>query len=345
MKSGEAHPWPAGAWRQVLADALTDADELVESLGLNAAMRDGLSAEAAARQFALRVPRGFAGRIRPADPLDPILRQILPVAAETEKVAGFGRDPVGELHATAGGGVLRKYHGRALLVVTGACAVHCRYCFRRHFPYGDRSVTGRGWAAALESIRDDPTVAEVILSGGDPLTIPDERLAGMVGGVVAIPHVRRLRIHTRLPIVLPQRVDETLVRWLAAVRIPSVVVVHANHAREIDSDVGRSLALLRQCGVTLLNQSVLLRGVNDSIDALCELSERLFEAGALPYYLHLLDRVHGAAHFDVSEGAAVRLMAGVRQKLPGYLVPKLVREVEGAPSKVPVELLGEGRDW
>ena len=342
MTASEVQPWPAGAWQRLLSEATTRADELIEAVGVSPDAGGGPSAAAAERQFGVRVPRGFAKRIRPSDSGDPVLRQLLPVAAEDEPVEGFSDDPVGELAAARGGGVLQKYHGRALLVVTPVCAVHCRYCFRRHFPYGDHTLSGRQWAAALELIAADPTLAEVILSGGDPLTVPDDRLSQLVDGITAIPHVRRLRLHTRVPIVLPERVDEALVGWLARVRLPVVVVVHANHANEIDDDVRRALAVLRGCGITLLNQSVLLAGVNDSVDALCELSERLFAAGALPYYLHLLDRVRGAAHFEVPEATALRLIAGVRERMPGYLVPRLVREVAGAPSKVAVELREEG---
>jgi EF-P beta-lysylation protein EpmB len=342
VEGGDIQPWPAGAWQRLVAEAITRADELIEAVGVSPDAGGGPFAAAAERQFGVRVPRGFAKRIRPSDPGDPILRQVLPVAAEAELAEGFSDDPVGELAAARGGGVLQKYHGRALLVVTPVCAVHCRYCFRRQFPYGDHALRGRQWAAALELIAADPTLSEVILSGGDPLNVPDNRLSRLVDGIAAIPHVRRLRIHTRVPIVLPERVDEALVDWLARVRVPVVVVVHANHANEIDAEVRRALAALRGCGVTLLNQSVLLAGVNDSVEALCELSERLFEAGALPYYLHLLDRVRGAAHFEVPEGEALRLVTGVRDRMPGYLVPRLVREVAGAPSKVAVELRDEG---
>jgi EF-P beta-lysylation protein EpmB len=234
--------------------------------------------------------------------------------------------------------VLHKYHGRALVMVTGACAVHCRYCFRRHFPYVDHAAAGAGFEASIARITADPGITEVILSGGDPLTVPDLRLEGLARSLAAIPHVRRLRIHTRLPIVLPQRVDADLARWLGGLGVPVVVVVHANHANEIDSDVRRALAALDATGVTLLNQAVLLAGVNDSADALADLSDTLFDAGVLPYYLHMLDPVEGAAHFEVSEEKARLLHTELIACLPGYLVPRLVREVEGAPSKVGVDL-------
>ena len=268
-------------------------------------------------------------------------------------VTGFTADPLAEAAATAQPGLLRKYRGRALLVVTGACAVHCRYCFRRHFPYaenrpgrgpagGSRDDGRGGWRAALDALAADPTVEEVILSGGDPLSVADDRLEGLVRAIEAIPHVRRLRVHSRNPIVLPERVDDRLLSWLAPPsaeprrRLERVLVVHANHAREIDGAVVAALGRLRSAGVTLLNQSVLLAGVNDSVEALEELSRALFGAGVLPYYLHLLDRVAGAAHFDVPEERARGLVGELAARLSGYLVPKLVREVPGAPAKVPV---------
>ncbi len=331
-----AHPWPAGSWRAELADAFTDLEELLRALGLDPASVGDLEAAArASRQFGLRVPRGFVSRMRPGDPEDPLLRQVLLDAREADEVEGFSVDPVGELSSPPSGGVLQKYAGRALLMTTGACAVHCRYCFRRHFPYGDHaSVAALGTAAAR--IAADPSVEEVILSGGDPLTLPDELLSELAWLLGQVPHLRRLRIHTRVPVVLPSRVDEALVEWLAADGPARVVVVHVNHPAEIDGDVPRAFEALRAAGVTLLNQSVLLRGVNDSVEALAELSRRLFDAGVLPYYLHLLDRVAGAAHFEVAEEDAVRLLADVRAALPGYLVPRLVREVTGAPAKIPV---------
>ena len=276
--------------------------------------------------------------MRRRDPDDPLLRQVLPVAAEDTRAPGFSTDPVGELAPAPTAGVLHKYRGRALVVATGACAVHCRYCFRRHFPYGDVGGSVAGWQAAVELIAGDSEISEVILSGGDPLTLPDVRISEFAGRVARVPHVRRLRIHTRLPIVLPQRVDEDLVAWLSRLDLPTVVVVHANHAQEIDADVRRGLAALRATGVSLLNQSVLLAGVNDTVEALIELSESLFDAGVLPYYLHMLDPVEGAAHFEVAEKKARDLHRRVTASLPGYLVPRLVREVPGAPAKVGVDL-------
>ena len=345
-------------WQRVLAEAVTDPAELLRLLELDPELLPGgaAGAERAAGLFRLRVPRGYVGRMRPGDPDDPLLRQVLPLGAEAEPVAGFTADPLAEAAATARPGMLRKYRGRALLVVTGACAVHCRYCFRRHFPYeenrpgrgpdgGGRADGRGGWGAAVEALATDPTVEEVILSGGDPLSVTDDRLEELVRAIEAIPHLRRLRVHSRNPIVLPERVDDRLLSWLAPHsggsggsrrRLERVLVVHANHAREIDDAVVAALGRLRSAGVTLLNQSVLLGGVNDSVEALAELSHALFSSGVLPYYLHLLDRVAGAAHFEVPEERARVLVGELAARLSGYLVPKLVREVPGAPAKVPV---------
>lgn len=328
----------AAGWRRSLADAVSSVGELLDLLDLDPAPAGGV--EAAHRDFPLRVPRGFVARMRRGDPRDPLLLQVLPRARELEPVPGFGRDPLGEERTSPAPGLLHRFHGRVLLVVTGACAVHCRYCFRRHFPYAEHRGWGSGFERALAYVGARPSIGEVILSGGDPLAASDERLARLAGAIAEIPHVRRLRLHTRMPIVLPERVDERLVGWLAESRLRTVVVVHANHPREIDRSVRAALARLRRADVALLNQSVLLRGVNDRVEALRDLSEALFEAGVTPYYLHLLDRVQGAAHFEVGETEARALLRELMQLLPGYLVPRLVREVPGAPAKVPITLEG-----
>jgi len=326
-------------WQRELARAVTDPAELLGLLGLDPArLGEGWEGiERGAALFPLRVPRGYVARMRPGDPADPLLLQVLPLGREAEPAVGFTTDPLGERLASRRPGLLRKYRGRALLVVTGACAVHCRYCFRRHFPYAENRPGRSGWGEVLDDLASDPTLSEVILSGGDPLSVSDERLEELVRGIEAIPHVRRLRIHTRNPVVLPERVDDRLVAWLGGTRLSTVVVVHANHAREIDAAVAVAFARLRSAGAALFNQSVLLARVNDSADALVDLSEALFEAGVTPYYLHVLDRVAGAAHFDVPEERARRLVGEVAARLPGYLVPRLVREVPGEPAKVPLE--------
>lgn len=287
-------------------------------------------------QFPLRVPRSFVAKMRKGDPRDPLLLQVLPIAQELQATDGFGLDPVGDLDSRAGRGVLHKYHGRALLITTGACAVHCRYCFRRHFPYADESALGDGWGGALERVRADSSIEEVILSGGDPLSLSDRRLEQLTNALQQLPHIRRLRIHTRYPVVLPERIDSGCLTWLDGIALQKVVVIHANHARELDQATRSACIALKAAGATLMNQSVLLAGVNDDVATLGELSESLFECGVLPYYLHLLDRVAGAAHFEVSESRAVELHTELVARLPGYLVPKLVRETPGAPSKTPV---------
>lgn len=318
-------------WQTALGQAITDPAELLEVLGLGPEWLP--AARDAARAFPLRVPRGFVARMRRSDPADPLLRQVLPLAEECQAVEGYGADPVGDLAAHKAPGVLHKYQGRVLLTATGACAIHCRYCFRRHFPYAEANASAEHWRAALDYVTLHPDVREVILSGGDPLTLSDRRLAEFVRTIEDIPHVERLRLHTRLPVVLSERVTPELCAWLSGTRLKTVVVIHANHAQELDAATRAACARLADSGATLLNQSVLLRGVNDSVTSLAQLSEALFAAGVLPYYLHQLDRVQGAAHFEVSDATARTLLAGLNACLPGYLVPRLVREVAGASGK------------
>ena len=328
---------PAGEedhWRRELARAYTRPRDLLNALGLGLGPLP--AASAAARSFRMLVPRGFAALMTPGDPADPLLRQVLPLGEELCDHAGFGLDPVGDLAAARASGLLQKYQGRALLIASAACAVHCRYCFRRHFPYPSGSAAPDRATAALAVIAQDPGVREVILSGGDPLMLTDPALAALIERLSAIPHLRRLRLHSRLPIVLPSRITQGLCDLLSGCRMDSVLVVHANHPREIGTAARAALARLRQAGLPLLNQSVLLRGVNDDADTLAELSEALFAAGVLPYYLHLLDRVAGASHFEVDRTRALALIEALRARLPGYLVPRLVREEAGAASKVPV---------
>lgn len=319
-----------------MANAVTDPRELIELLGLPAALLP--QAIRATRAFPLRVPRPYLNRIRHGEPDDPLLRQILPLDYELDNPPQFVIDPVGDLPALRTPGLLQKYAGRVLVISTGACAIHCRYCFRRHFPYSDYSVTRDQWREALSTIQADHTLSEVIFSGGDPFSLNDERLSSMVNDVDACPHIQRIRFHTRLPIVLPQRIDDRCLAWLSKVKKTRVVVVHVNHPHEIDADVGTALQQLRNAGCTLLNQSVLLRGVNDDWRVLAELSEKLFHHGVLPYYLHELDKVQGAAHFEVSTETAKSLLRSLLAHLPGYLVPKLVREIPGASSKSPIIL-------
>ena len=323
-----------GSWRRELAAAIRDTATLAEVLGLPVT-----DAAATDEGFPLLVPRDFVGRMRRGDPRDPLLLQVLPRAAEGVDVPGFGTDPVGELASQVSPGVLRKYSGRVLAIAAGGCAVHCRYCFRREFPY-DAAPRGEGaLEATLAHVAADSSVREVILSGGDPLMLGDDALLEWSRRLADVPHVRRLRVHTRLPIVLPSRVDGGLLGWLDATRATGLspwLVVHANHPNEVAGACADALATLVQAGVPVLNQAVLLRDVNDDADALAELCERLVEVGVQPYYLHLLDPVRGAAHFDVDAERGRALVAELRRRLPGYAVPRLVREETGAAHKTPV---------
>ncbi|QAU23991.1 EF-P beta-lysylation protein EpmB [Dyella sp. M7H15-1] len=320
-------------WRRLWRDAITDSRELLDLLDLGHLASRLPAADAG---FALRVPHGFATRMRKGDASDPLLLQVLPQLAELDLVPGFVTDAVGDLASRETQGVLHKYQGRALLIASGSCAIHCRYCFRRHFPYGDEIAASNQWRQALEQVAQDKSMNELILSGGDPLALATHKLEELSRGLADLPHVIRLRIHTRLPVVLPERIDGSFVEWLSALPLQKVVVLHANHANEFDPAVDAACASLRDAGATLLNQSVLLRGINDTTDALVALSERMFAAGVLPYYLHQLDRVRGAAHFEVADDKAQTLIEDMRSRLPGYLVPKLVREVAGDPSKRPL---------
>ncbi|TLF47310.1 EF-P beta-lysylation protein EpmB [Halomonas urmiana] len=331
----ETQPLPVQArWQTQLAGAIRDPRELCRRLGLDTAWQDGAARGHAL--FEVRVPEAYLARIRPGDPSDPLLHQVLPLIEEDHPVAGYVADPLAEAEHTPARGLIHKYAGRVLLIASPACAVNCRYCFRRHFPYAENAPSRAQWEESLDYIREDPTIREAILSGGDPLAASDRQLAWLVERLDAIPHLRRLRIHTRLPVVIPERIDAALLGWLSATRLQKVMVLHINHANEIDEAVIAACRRLSDAGVTLLNQSVLLRGVNDSVEALAALSERLFEAGVLPYYLHVLDPVAGAAHFDVSDDQARELVAGLREVLPGFLMPRLVREIPGEASKTPL---------
>ncbi|MGQ7245736.1 EF-P beta-lysylation protein EpmB [Halomonas sp. V046] len=323
-----------GAWQRQLAGAIRDPRALCQRLELDPRWWPG--AERGHELFEVRVPEAFAARMRPGDPFDPLLRQVLPLADEGAPTPGYVSDPLGEADHTQRPGLIHKYRGRVLLITSPACAVNCRYCFRRHFPYADNAPSRPQWDATLDYLRDDTSIREAILSGGDPLAASDRQLGWLVSRLDAIPHLTRLRLHTRLPVVIPDRVDGALLKWLSASRLKKVVVLHINHPNEIDQAVIRACQRLSRAGVTLLNQSVILAGVNDSVDTLEALSERLFEAGILPYYLHAFDPVAGAAHFDVSDARARALLDELRTRLPGFLVPTLAREVPGEASKTPL---------
>lgn len=322
------------SWQQALADVIRQPEELFTLLQLD---KTALPAALVASQdFPLRVPRCFVARMKPGCVNDPLLKQVLPLGTELEYQPGFTDDPLGERDSNPIPGLIHKYHGRVLLIVSGGCAINCRYCFRRHFPYSDNNPSRAERQQMLDYLRTDSTITEVILSGGDPLAASDQLLAELVNDIAAIPHITTLRVHSRMPIVIPQRINDSCLQWLTGTRLNVVMVVHCNHANEINQSVRNTLTRLKLAGITVLNQAVLLAGVNDEAKSLTALSESLFAAGALPYYLHVLDRVKGAAHFQVSEHRGQQLINELLAHLPGYLVPKLVKEVAGASSKIPI---------
>ena len=318
-------------WQQQLAEAFNNIEDLCHYLHLS--LNDLPVSVAAAKSFPLRVPLSFAASMQKGNPDDPLLRQVLPVKDELLAYPGFSNDPVGDLPSATQTGVLHKYHGRVLLINTGSCAINCRYCFRRNFPYSDLQLGKQDEIAGIRYIQENPDITEVILSGGDPLLLSDARLAKLFVQLSAIKHLKRIRIHSRLPIVLPARITDDLINTLTQCGKQVVIVVHCNHANEINPRVITAFNRLRNKGITLFNQSVLLKGVNDNVAVLCELSEQLFSHGIIPYYLHLLDKATGTGHFEVSEAVATDLIKQVQATLPGYLAPKLVKELPGALSK------------
>ena len=322
-------------WHQSLARAIRNPDELLDRLGLSESLRP--AAHEAARLFPLMVPESYLRRIDPSNPNDPLLRQVLPLFQESLEVPGFELDAVDDASFRLAPGLLKKYSGRALLIATGSCAVHCRYCFRRHYPYGEEPRRLDDWQPALDAIAADPSIQEILLSGGDPLMLTDRRLSDLLDRLEAVPHLRRLRVHTRLPIVLPERVTGTLLDRLTECRLTTVVVVHANHAAELVADCAEALRKLVAAPLTVVNQAVLLRGVNDSVEAQCDLSTALIDLGVLPYYLHQLDRVAGASHFEVPVEEGRALVQEMRRRLPGYAVPRFVREIPGEAHKTVLE--------
>lgn len=321
-------------WQTELADSYTRIDELLKILQLDPA-RVPVSL-AAAGLFRMRVPKAYAARMIAGNPHDPLLRQVLPLEDELQYHPGYVADPVGDIHSVMEPGLLQKYQARVLMITTGACAVHCRYCFRRNFPYSEQTLSRTREQESLKPIMENATIREVIFSGGDPWVLTDRQLESRIQAIANIPHVSRLRIHTRMPVVLPNRISEGLLEILKATRLKIVVVIHANHPQELDATTARALRRLSESGCHLLNQTVLLKGINDCPDTLEQLSENLFEQGVLPYYLHLLDHATGTAHFEVDDEQATRLMNDLRCRLPGYLVPRLVREEQGVPYKTPI---------
>lgn len=328
-------------WQEQLADSFTSISALCQYLQLRA---DELPVSPEAEQrFPLRVPQFFADLMEKGNPNDPLLRQILPVAQEAHDYPGFSNDPVGDLDAACAPGVLHKYFGRALFIAGGGCAINCRYCFRRNFPYSDHQLSRQTESSAIDYLQAHPEISEIILSGGDPLLLNDRRLTSLIENIGAVAHIRRIRIHSRIPVVLPARLTDTLLTLLLNSEKQIVMVLHCNHANEISPQLESACRKLKQHEVMLLNQSVLLRGVNDSVEALSRLSDKLFTAGIIPYYLHLLDKAAGTGHFEISEKNAVNIVQQLQQRLPGYLVPKLVKEQAGASSKIP--LTSSSNEW
>jgi EF-P beta-lysylation protein EpmB len=327
---------PTSAWQKALVQAITDPQELLNILELDQTLLP--AAKAVTKQFPLIVPRGFVARMEKGNPDDPLLRQILAIDAELIETPGFQQDPLGEADVNPVPGLLHKYHGRVLLTFVGTCAVNCRFCFRRHFPYLENNPGIEGWDAALDYIANDATIDEVILSGGDPLIANDKFLHTFSEKLNLISHVKRLRIHSRIPIVLPERITPEFIAWSKTLRQKVIMVTHCNHPREINEAVIHALQGMQQAGMTLLNHTVLLKGVNDNVDILVALSEALFAHGVHPYYLHLLDKVQGAAHFDVDREQGQALHWAMTKRLSGYMVPKFVYEKAGAPAKISLDL-------
>lgn len=321
------------SWQQQLQEAIRCPQALLSRLQLPESLLP--AATLACQSFPLVVPEAFIQKMQLGDLNDPLLKQVLPIQQELIAQTGFGTDPVGE-QGNQQAGLIQKYHGRVLLMVNGHCAVNCRYCFRRHFPYEENKLSRSQWLDVIKHIAADTSISEVIYSGGDPLASSDKHLAWLTEQIAHIPHIKRLRIHSRLPVVIPDRINQDCLDWLAQTRLQTVFVFHINHANEIDTALAEAANKLNNAGLTLLNQSVLLKGVNDKPEILSQLSERLFESGILPYYLHQLDKVAGSAHFSISDKQAKDLHQALLYRLPGYLVPKLVAEHAGKASKTPL---------
>ncbi|AIW15261.1 EF-P beta-lysylation protein EpmB [Vibrio tubiashii] len=322
-------------WLKQLANGISDPAKLLEQLEIDSKpWQDGFAAR---KLFAQRVPQSFVDRMEKGNPYDPLLRQVLPLSEEFEVHPGYSNDPLEEQNNTIPG-LLHKYRNRALMIVKGGCAINCRYCFRRHFPYDENKGSKSAWQQSLEYVAQHPEINEIILSGGDPLMAKDEELLWLIDHIADIKHIKRLRIHSRLPVVIPERITQALIQMLNETRLQVVLVTHINHAQEINQELRDRLSHLKQAGVTLLNQGVMLKGVNDSIESQVDLSNALFDAGILPYYIHVLDKVQGAAHFYISDQEAKAIMAGLMERVSGYLVPKLTREIGGRTSKTPLDL-------
>ena len=318
-------------WKTELSHCVNSIDELLNQLGLKA--EDLNATEQAATEFSIKVPQSFVQLMEYGNPNDPLLKQVLPITSELQVDNNFSTDPVDESSFNPVPGIVHKYRNRVLMIISPNCAINCRYCFRRHFPYDENRQSKQQWLKALDYLKTKPEINEVIFSGGDPLAANDHFLRWLTAEIESIQHIKRLRIHTRLPVVIPSRVDDQLLTWLGNTRLKPTLVLHINHANEIDEALRQGVDRLKKSGITVLNQSVLLKGINDNSDQLISLSEKLFDAGIMPYYLHMLDPVQGASHFDVSMDRAVEIFRQIQTELPGFLVPKLVQERAGERSK------------
>ena len=318
-------------WKTELSHCVNSIDELLNQLGLRA--EDLNATEQAATEFPIKVPQSFVQLMEYGNPNDPLLKQVLPITSELQVDNNFSTDPVDESSFNPVPGIVHKYRNRVLMIISPNCAINCRYCFRRHFPYDENRQSKQQWLKALDYLKTKPEINEVIFSGGDPLAANDHFLRWLTAEIESIQHIKRLRIHTRLPVVIPSRVDDQLLTWLGNTRLKPTLVLHINHANEIDEALRQGVDRLKKSGITVLNQSVLLKGINDNSDQLISLSEKLFDAGIMPYYLHMLDPVQGASHFDVSMDRAVEIFRQIQTELPGFLVPKLVQERAGERSK------------
>jgi EF-P beta-lysylation protein EpmB len=318
-------------WKAELSNCISSIDQLLQLLGLNS--KDLNASQLASQGFSIKVPQHYAQLMEYGNPEDPLLKQVLPIEAELKPDPSFNTDPVNESEYNPVPGIVHKYRNRVLMIISPNCAINCRYCFRRHFPYQENRQSKQQWLQALDYLKTRPEINEVIYSGGDPLAANDNFLGWLTQQIESIKHIKRLRIHTRLPVVIPSRVDSQLLDWLGNTRLKPTMVLHINHANEIDAKLCQAVNQLKSAGITMLNQSVLLKEVNDSSEQLIALSEKLFDAGIMPYYLHMLDPVQGASHFDIPKDRAIEIFSQIQAELPGFLLPKLVQERAGETSK------------
>lgn len=331
----QLHSYQQKSWQKELANVVTNPELLLSLLDISP--EKYLQHFNARQLFPVRVPYPFIQKMEKGNFNDPLLQQVMPLSDEFMIENGYLTDPLAE-HDTVAEGLLHKYKHRVLMIVKAGCAVNCRYCFRRHFPYADNSPNKLRWQNALSYIAQHSEINEVIFSGGDPLMASDTHLHWLINQIASIKHVTRIRIHSRLPVVIPQRITKELVSMLSTSRLKPTMVFHINHANEIDNDFIKAIEPLRIARIPLFNQSVLLKNINDDVDVLTKLSEQLFDHGIQPYYLHLLDKVQGAAHFDVNEKVAMKIYKQLMATLPGFLVPKMVREIAGEANKTPINL-------